>query len=154
RRWWGNDVARSTAASASSTALRLGRIRIGRAASTSATAASRRGAARTNRSRFTGAQVIPVRRTVLRFGVSDRPVAPIVGGVEAAATADAIPIRIDDASRAANRARTAPRSVVLQSTAHVVRLPHVSADCIELTERHQADFFPRLALVVADVQAA
>ncbi len=109
---------------------------------------------RPDRSRRAGAQVVAIGVAVLRLRVADRPIARIVRRVEAVAAADAIPVGVHDAGGAPHRAWTAPRAVVLQAAADVVGLPHVHADRVELAERREADLFPRLALVVADVEAA
>ena len=65
----------------------------------------RRGA---DRLRLTGPEVVAVGGAVLRLRVDDRPVARIVGRVEAVAAADAIPVGVHDAGRAPHRARAAP----------------------------------------------
>ena len=51
-------------------------------------------------------------------------------------------------------ARTAPAAVVLQPAADEVRLPHVGADRVELSDRHACSRIPTSPLVVGDVEAA
>ena len=93
-------------------------------------------------------------RAVLRLGIHDRPVGRILLSVEAVAAADAEPVGVQDADVRALPARPAPRPVVLQAAAHVVRLPHVGADRVELADGHRRDEVPRVTAVVADVEAA
>ena len=54
----------------------------------------------------------------------------------------------------AHGARTAPRSVVLQARADVVRTPHVDRHVVRLADGPEPRRFERLAAVVADVEAA
>ncbi len=117
--------------------------------------AAARGRARTDaRASAPLAQVEAVHVAVLRFRVHDRPVGRILLRVEAVAAADPEPVGVEDADRVARRARAAPGPVVLQAAAHVVRLPHVGADRVELPGGHRVDEVPGVALVVAHVEAA
>ena len=98
-------------------------------------------------------QVEPVHVSVLRFGVHDRPVHRIVHRVETVAPSHTVPIRIG-AALAARGTRSTPAPVVLQPAVHVIRLPHVGADGVELPDRHDVVIVERLGLVVADIEPA
>src|SRR4029079_15016475 len=82
-----------------------------------------------------------------------RPLRLIVLGVEAIASANPEPVGVENAVGAACRARSAPAPVVLQAAADEVRLPHVSADGVELPDGYGVDVLPRLTTVVGDVDA-
>src|SRR5690606_3365257 len=110
--------------------------------------------ARTDRPAVTTAKVDAVRVAVLGFRIDHQRVGGILGGVEAIATADTEPVVVEDPDVVPDGARAAPAAVVLQAAADVVRLLHVGADRIELPDSHQRDRFPRLSLVVRDVEPA
>src|SRR4026208_1242045 len=112
------------------------------------------GSPRTNTVAPAAAQIDAVRVAVLRFGIQDGPVRGVVLRVEPVAAPARIPVRVEDAVAAARAAWPAPAAVVLQPAAHEIRLPHIGADRVKLSDRDGVHVLPRLCLVVADVDAA
>ena len=82
---------------------------------------------------------------VLRLGVDDARIVGIDLRLEAVAALNLEPVVVADARAAAHRARAAPRVVVLQAAADVVRRLHVVGDVVELAEVHVVDRPPTSA---------
>ena len=79
----------------------------------------------------------------------------MIDDVEAVAKTDHAPIVVHDSGRFARAAWPGPRTVVLQSTHHVIeRLTVVRMNLIKLAERNVVNGFPRFAAVVSDSDAA
>ena len=135
-------------------AVREGRPDVGRERRAAPERRGKRRVARADVHRLARAQVDALHVAVLRLVVDDVRVGGVHLGVEAVAAAHPEPVGIGDPRRAARRARAAPRAVVLQAAVHEVRLPHVRAHRVELAHRHRVDELPRVALVVAHVEAA
>ena len=83
---------------------------------------------------------------------------PVIGGInqtdETVAALHRLPAVVADAVLRPGGTRAAPGVVVLQAAAHVVRLQHVVANVIELTDGQMRQPHPRLAFVVGDADAA
>src|SRR5262245_30190787 len=128
------------------------------------------GRARADRDAAARFQIETLDITVLRFGVDRRVIGRVDLRIKTVASADAVPVGVDDAATtpataaatattaaaaaSARLARAAPTAVILQSAANVVRLSHVHGDRVELRRRDVVDEFPSRGLVVADIQTA
>ena len=123
----------------------------------STTAATTPAAARRLRPRaplLAGVEVIPVDAAVLRLGVEHERIRRVDLRLEAITAADADPVPLPDPLVRSHVARTTPRSVVLQPGAHPVRTPHVDRHVVGQCRAPHAHRLPRVAAVVADVEAA
>ena len=102
---------------------------------------------------LTGRQVQSPHVALLRLRPDDVRIDRVLRADESVASADARPvIRRDVTSR--KSARTAPRSVVLQPSAHPIGDVHVQADVVELAHGHVVQVRPVPAPVVRDRDAA
>src|SRR6185369_1098665 len=119
-------------------------------------AATSRSTPRPNIHSATGAQVEPGHVSVLRFRVNDVVVSWIDLRVKSVTAARPEPIGVRDAGTAAAAeatttasclARAAPRTVVLQSAANVIRLTHVNRDCIEERRGNRINEFPDRVMI-------
>src|SRR5262245_18865191 len=125
------------------------------------------GRARADRDAAASLQIETLNIAVLRFGVDRRVISRVDLRIKTVASADAVPVGVDDSAAAtttaaaaataaasASLARAAPTAVILQASANVVRLSHVHSDSVELRRRDVVNELPSRGLVVADIQTA
>src|SRR5262245_20426260 len=133
------------------------------------------GRARADRDAAASLQIETLNIAVLRFCVDRRVISRVDLRIKTVASADAVPVGVDDSAAAtatataaatttaaaaataaasASLARAAPTAVILQASANVVRLSHVHSDSVELRRRDVVNELPSRGLVVADIQTA
>ena len=95
-----------------------------------------------------------INHAALRIGVDDPRPFEIGHSRKTVAAAHVVPVAHHHAGRAERIGRAAPRAVVLQTAADVVRLLIVVVDVIELRERKALDDLKVLTAVVAHLPAA
>src|SRR5437899_1134037 len=64
------------------------------------------------------------------------------------------PVIVRYANAVPRRTGSSPRTIVLRSAVHEIRLPHVHGDVVELPDRNIVEVVPRLAAVVGHPDAA
>ncbi len=120
-------------------------------------AVARRGVAvfqRADGFRFAGLQVAARKIAILGFRVDDVRVGGVDARVEAVAALHGDPILVADAGGLKAGAGTAPRIVVLQAAADVIRLLEVVRDLVELSDGDIVQVAPIAAAVPGDPDAA